>query len=188
MKKSKRPFKRWEKTIKEDRDWDYVFMWILERKKLQHMLKYWTEYWHDVVHGSEFCDSYQSKTLSVISELKTCIKLLDICIDERDCVWDCVAPKTTTVKVPGKELWQLVHVDPDDHGTYTKIGYVNLRNARRVIGGSRYDSIMGHKKSHDDKEGFPNYMSCQYENEIYRDKARHLYYVIRETKETGWWE
>ena len=52
MKKSKRHFKRWEKTIREDADWDFVFIWILEKKKLEHMLKFWEDYWSDRVKGS----------------------------------------------------------------------------------------------------------------------------------------
>ena len=188
MKKSKRPFKRWEKVIREDADWDFVFCWILEREKLKHMLKFWEDYWKDVVKGSSFCESYQDKTCSVITQLRTCIKLLTKIIDDSSHVWNCQSAGFHTEKIPGKELWELKSNDPESPGQCERIGYVNMRNAQRIIGTDRYLSIMRTKKNQDDKYGYPNYLSCQLENEVYLEKARHLYYKIRYEKEQSWWE
>jgi hypothetical protein len=188
MKKSKRPFKRWEKTIREDADWDFVFIWILEKKKLEHMLKFWEDYWRDRVKGSEFCQSYKDKTCTVITDLRRCIKILGILIDQTDCVWSCESPGFYTEKVPGKELWELKSKDPDSPGICHQIGYVNLKNAERILGKARFQSIMKTRQDRTSTVGYPNYLSCMLENEIYLEKARHLYYQIRYNREQSWWE
>lgn len=187
MKKSKRPFKRWEKTIRNDQDWDFVFIWMLEKKKLENMLKTWEGYWNDRVKNSEYCESYKDKTCTVIDDLRRCIKILDILIDQTNCVWSCEGPGFYTEKIPDKELWELKSDDPDSPGICKRLGYVNLKNARRIIGGAKYDDIMRVRQERTSELGYPNYMSCMYENEVYLEKIRHLYYRIRYNKEQSWW-
>jgi hypothetical protein len=90
--------------------------------------------------------------------------------------------------VPGKELWELKPKDPGSPGICNRIGYVNLKNAERILGKARYDSIMRTSQDKIDAVGYPNYLSCMLENEVYLEKARHLYYKIRYNREQSWWE
>jgi len=185
MKKSKRSFKRWERIIKEDRDWDFVYIWILERTKISHMLKYWEEYTESVTVPYKSSDE---KCNGVLRDLRICLKLLDIMISDTGDVWEIESPGFHTEKIPGKELWRLVENDPKSPGNCKRLRYFNPKNMGRILPRPQWESIQDTTKKYNNNLGFPNHISCNLENEMRVQKARYLYHKIRLYKEEVWWE
>ena len=185
MKKSKRPFKRWEKTIKNDRDWDFTYMYLLEYRKIIHMLKYWEDYTKATNIAYKSSDE---KCCSVLRDLRLCKKLLEIMIDEDGKVWDVTSPGFHTEKIPGKELWELKSNDPDSPGICKELRYFNIKNCYRFHSGPQWKSYQEWTERMEKKFGFPNHIVCNLINDMRVQKARHLYHLIRFYREETWWE
>lgn len=179
MKKSKRPFKRWKKIIRDDRDWDFVYIWRLEHRKISNMLKYWEDDERRV--SLEKCNS-------VLRDLRLCKKLLEIMISEEGGVWDVTSPGFHTEKIPGKDLWELKSNDPDSPGICKKLRYFNYKNSYRFQTGPQWKNTLDTLERMEKKYGFPNYISCHLINDMRVQKARHLYHMIRLYQEESWWE
>ena len=71
MKKKNKKFKQYEKLLRKDEDFDFGFLLELERFKLKRMVKSFEEASHPHV-GIEY----------TIRDLKMCVKLLDIIMED----------------------------------------------------------------------------------------------------------
>lgn len=176
MKKRNRgPFKRWKKLIRNDQDFDFSYLWKLELAKLKFMLEFWES------------DSPCTSKDNIIRYLKLAIRLLESVYEEREEVWEIeYSPITTekSEKYPG--LWE-VHRDREQD-RIKKIGYVNTRNANRFLGSKVNDWRTNRIKELNSEYGIPNSVACQFENDLWSRKAKHLYHLIREYHDEEWWD
>lgn len=178
MKKSRRePFKRWKKVIKDDYDFDFSFLWRLELTKLKFMLKFWED--SDKIRASNKDD--------IVRYLRLAVKLLECIYNDEDKVWKIELSEPRFEEVSDRPgLWRLERDREKDR--FTKIGYVNQRNAPRFLGTVINDYRVKRSTELDTERGFPNSVSCLFENDLYRRKAKHLYHLIREYQDEKWWD
>lgn len=175
MKKSKSPFRRWKKIIRDDYDFDFSFLWKLELTKLKFMLKFW-----------ESGDTSTPED-NIIRYLKLAIRLLESIYEDREEVWKVeYSPIITKKSETHPDLWE-VHRDVKKD-KLERIGYVNRRNASRFLG-FEVDKYQTQRSSELNEElGYPNSIVCQFDNDLWRRKAKHIYHLIREYHDEEWWD
>lgn len=180
--------KGWKKTIREDRDWDFTYIWKIELTKLRHLLKYWENY-RDEVFGKPKYKCMDTKTFSVIRDLKWAIGCLEIMVSENGGVWDTEPGTFHTEPVPDRPgLSRLVQDNPEDPGKCTRLRKFNMRNAYRFFDRETWEARQDTIEKMNSEFGYPNFMVSELENDARLEKARHLYHKIRLYRETRWWE
>lgn len=163
----------WIPTLWKDHDFDFAFLWIIERKKIQRMKKYFET--HDYIDTKE-----------ILKYINLALTLLDIMIEDKSCL----VFKTLTVKDSIDEKTSLADVLLGNANWYYEFSnYVNLNNAKRFFKGFGYDET---QKRIDKCKNMPYERACKEESyildELYKEKAKHLYYKIMMEKLETWWD
>lgn len=161
-----------QRLLQADCDYDYGFMLMLERKKLQRMAEYFSK--ADITYS----DAAKAKEMSL------CVRLLDIILDEEKqtnewtaevvCHNDICLQKDANGKT---FIAELVYngLIPD----FPK--YVNLRNASRFMSSAEYPK--GPYESAEEQKSRTEH----FKKDVREAKAWHLYNLIREYKMLKWW-
>ena len=153
-------FKAFSKILMYDQDWDYEFMLIIERKKLQLMVPYY--------------EGYHAYTIS--NDLRLCIRLLDIALGE-DADYKNWLKESQEDSYPTKSLSEVGDIEtwlniptqwkrkPTDFPKQ-----INVRNANRFL-----------EKPLPELDGTYDALSSYIIDKVQlrRDKALHLYHLIR---------
>lgn len=138
----------WIPIIWKDRDYDYEYLFDIERKKLSQMLTYFQT--SPLVHKREIC-----------RDIQICINLLDIVCKKAD----------EYLEMP-KDVKQTNDFAIFNHR-------VNWRNAYRFLNNSQEEI--------EKQMSNPNLLA-HILNDIYTQKALHLYYKILFNKVRSWWD
>ena len=153
--------KKYAKLLKKDRDYDFAFLFILERYKLKRMI-----------------ESFQNSSMphvgieKKISEMQICVRLIDIILEED-------APFRTYMAEYSKHNY--VFINPSGTKGFSELTFseepfpkfpvhINTKNARRF-----------HKPW-----GANRNLELALQPELRRIKALHLYNKIR-NRSFGWW-
>ena len=134
--------KYWLKVIWNDRQYDFGFIYVIELRKIQRMIKWWS---------SE--EPITEKEL-ILRDLRICEYLLKVIIGEIDYT---TAIESTT---------------PLIGYSYRFNHYINTRNGKRFL---KVPEKLD--KNH-----------WVYLNDLYIEKCRNLYYLIRNYKIETWWD
>ena len=132
----------WLKVIWNDRQYDFEFMYVIELRKIQRMIKWWS---------SE--ETTTEKEL-ILRDLRICEYLLKVIIGEID--------YTTIIE----------SITSSTEYSYKFNHYINTRNSKRFL------KIT--------KELDKN--NWVYLNDLYIEKCRNLYYLIRKYRIETWWD
>lgn len=165
MGKRRTPVSAYKKLLEKDRDWDYCFLLMLEKKKLQRMYDYFSH--SEIACGDEL----------VARDLRICIKLIGIIMQDD-------AAYKTWLNESSKD--QVMHTKKRENGLYRVEfeqlrpdtdfqKYVNVRNAERFI------------RKPLDKANVSSRYYIHEKVSLRLLKALHLYNLIREYRMLGWW-
>lgn len=165
MGKRRTPVSAYKKLLEKDKDWDYCYLLMLEKKKLQRMYNYFST--SEIAYSDEF----------VARDLRICIKLIDIIMahDAAYKTWLHESSKDHVMHTRKKEdgLYQVEFEQLRPDTDFQK--YVNVRNAKRFIGKPL------------DKEEFSTRSYISEKVSLRLLKALHLYNLIREYNMLGWY-
>lgn len=165
MGKKRSKFKCYEKLLKEDKDFDFGYLLVMERFKLKRMIDSFTNATHPYVSIERD-----------IRDMKLCISLIDIALEEdaKYMTWlDSVSENTVlSTKPTDKEgISELVV----DHKKYVDFpGHINYRNIGRFMKDVVIDESNHVLKTHTLVE-------------LRRLKALFLYNKIRNRMFCWWW-
>ena len=137
----------WLKVIWNDRQYDFEFIYVIELRKIQRMIKWWSS-------GEPITE----KEL-ILRDLRICEYLLKVIIGEID--------YTTIIEsiTPSTEYSYRLNYYINNH-------YINTRNGKRFLKvPKRSIKIIG-----------------IYLNDLYIEKCRNLYYLIRKYRIETWWD
>lgn len=165
MGKRKTPVSAYKKLLENDKDWDYCYLLLLEKKKLQRMYNYFSK--SEIAYSDEI----------VARDLRICIKLIDIIMEDD-------AAYKTWLHESSKD--QLMHTRKKEDGLYRVEfeqlrpdtdfqKYVNVRNAERFLG-KPFNKIEHSARSYVHEKISLRLL-----------KALHLYNLIREYNMLGWY-
>ena len=132
----------WLKVIWNDRQYDFEFIYVIELRKIQRMIKWWSS-----------GETITEKEL-ILRDLRICEYLLKVIIGEID--------YTTIIE----------SITPSTGYSYKFNHYINTRNSKRFL------KIT--------KELDKNHWV--YLNDLYIEKCRNLYYLIRKYRIETWWD
>ena len=132
----------WFKVIWNDRQYDFEFIYVIELRKIQRMIKWWS---------SE--ETTTEKEL-ILRDLRICEYLLKVIIGEID--------YTTIIE----------SITPSTGYSYKFNHYINTRNSKRFL---KITEELD--KNH-----------WVYLNDLYIEKCRNLYYLIRKYRIETWWD
>ena len=132
----------WFKVIWNDRQYDFEFMYVIELRKIQRMIKWWSS-------GEPITE----KEL-ILRDLRICEYLLKVIIGEID--------YTTIIE----------SITPSTGYSYKFNHYINTRNSKRFL---KITEELD--KNH-----------WIYLNDLYIEKCRNLYYLIRKYRIETWWD
>ena len=132
----------WFKVIWNDRQYDFEFIYVIELRKIQRMIKWWS---------SE--EPITEKEL-ILRDLRICEYLLKVIIGEID--YTTIIESTT----------------PSTGYSYKFNHYINTRNSKRFL-----------KIPEEIDENYWIYL-----NDLYIEKCRNLYYLIRKYRIETWWD
>ena len=132
----------WFKVIWNDRQYDFEFIYVIELRKIQRMIKWWS---------SE--DPITEKEL-ILRDLRICEYLLKVIIGEID--------YTTIIE----------SITSSTEYSYKFNHYINTRNSKRFL---KITEELD--KNH-----------WVYLNDLYIEKCRNLYYLIRKYRIETWWD
>lgn len=132
----------WFKVIWNDRQYDFEFIYVIELRKIQRMIKWWS---------SE--ETITEKEL-ILRDLRICEYLLKVIIGEID--------YTTIIE----------SITPSTEYSYRFNHYINTRNSKRFL---KVPEKLD--KNH-----------WVYLNDLYIEKCRNLYYLIRKYRIETWWD
>ena len=137
----------WFKVIWNDRQYDFEFIYVIELRKIQRMIKWWS---------SE--ETTTEKEL-ILRDLRICEYLLKVIIGEID--------YTTIIEsiTPSTEYSYRLNYYINNH-------YINTRNGKRFL-----------KVPKKIDENYWVYL-----NDLYIEKCRNLYYLIRKYRIETWWD
>ena len=159
--KKKNPIHAYKRLLAEDVDWDYRYLIALEKKKLQRM--------HDCLKNGGWFDHQEF----VVRDIAICIRLIDIFLEE-DAIFKNWLHQSFSGKFEPSNVGELLRgLSPVDFPTY-----VNVRNERRFF---RRTPI---KDAQDKGNRTSAILSI---TELRKQKALHLYHLIREYKMFEWW-
>lgn len=132
----------WFKVIWNDRQYDFEFIYVIELRKIQRIIKWWS--------GGE---PITEKEL-ILRDLRICEYLLKVIIGEID--------YTTIIE----------SITPSTEYSYRFNHYINTRNGKRFL---KVPEKLD--KNH-----------WVYLNDLYIEKCRNLYYLIRKYRIETWWD
>ena len=132
----------WFKVIWNDRQYDFEFIYAIELRKIQRMIKWWSS-----------VEPITKKEL-ILRDLRICEYLLKVIIGEID--------YTTIIE----------SITQSTEYSYKFNHYINTRNSKRFL------KIP--------EEVDKNYWV--YLNDLYIEKCRNLYYLIRKYRIETWWD
>ena len=137
----------WLKVIQNDRQYDFEFIYAIELRKIQRMIKWWSS-------GEPITE----KEL-IRRDLRICEYLLKVIIGEID--------YTTIIEsiTPSTEYSYRLNYYINNH-------YINTRNGKRFL-------------KVPEKVDKNNWI---YLNELYTEKCKNLYYLIRKYRTETWWD
>lgn len=153
---------RWVRWLKKDRDWDYGFLIEMERMKIQQMADYFKD--SEIIMEVEF----------VRRDLNLCLRLLDIVQGKDDLQIELNKFDTVAFRENGKRMYRMV--GESRVISFRKL-YVNVRNAQRFV---NYDIEQMTGKDKDNR--------ATYLEDIRKEKAWHLYNLIRSYRMFTWWD
>lgn len=162
------PIQAYKRILAKDKDWDWCFLLVLEKKKLQRMRDYLSEARRHV--GWE----------QNVRELNICIRLIDI-ITEEDSTYKTWIKRRYIGEMKWKKredgCFELLDAGIDNSVSFPC--YINTRNERRFF---RDEPIKNARK-------YGNEGAAQtYSVSLRKLKAMHLYNLIREYKMWEWWD
>ena len=132
----------WFKVIWNDRQYDFEFIYVIELRKIQRMIKWWSS-------GEPITE----KEL-ILRDLRICKYLLKVIIGEID--------YTTIIE----------SITSSTEYSYKFNHYINTRNSKRFL---KITEELD--KNH-----------WVYLNDLYIEKCRNLYYLIRKYRIETWWD
>ena len=132
----------WFKVIWNDHQYDFGFMYIIELRKIQRMIKWWSS--EEPITEKEW----------ILRDLRICEYLLKVIIGEID--YTTIIESTT----------------PSTGYSYKFNHYINTRNSKRFL-----------KIPEKIDENYWVYL-----NDLYIEKCRNLYYLIRKYRIETWWD
>ena len=151
---------RWVRFLIKEGDWDYGFLIEMERMKLQQMEKYFNN--RNTFVGIEY----------VQRDLKLCLHLLDI-VQEKDNL-DIELSPIKFVPFRDKEGRKLYKLESESKViSYRKL-YVNTRNANRF---TKFDF----------SDSTDEALQIIHKERLRKEKAWHLYNLIRTYRMFNWW-
>lgn len=165
--------KYWWKIILNDYDWDSCFLYIVEREKLNKMLKYFKN-----------IDSLSKKDKNhIISRISLAIKLLDIILQddpEYNQYLDKNFGQDVTLTIIDPYTHKYVGINYTDDDAYIPV-YVNIKNITKYNKYTQFNktwinNLIKKKKS---------YLFLM---DIRREKAISLYYKLRQLYTDTWWD
>lgn len=139
---------KYVKLAYNDWDFDYLFMLNLEQMKLKEMEKYFSR-----KKVKDYCEY-------TLRDIKICIKLLNV-INQSDTSYE--------VKYNGNPF------SPDAYYSTTRMKYVNVKNMKRFMDASFYNSTN------------KDCLRASLEDELRQLKAWNLYCDIRKNNMKTWW-
>lgn len=170
MKKKRRnPIHAYKHLLAKDYDWDYAYLIALEMKKLRRM--------HDYFKTSKITEDNKYTT----RDLKICLKLIDIFM-ENDGVyntWLDRAYSGTRIQFRKLDDGNYEMVDDDKEPLPDLPVYVNIRNEKRFFRNTPIKDALA-----EDRREYSIHLTIS----LRRQKALHLYHMIREYKLFGWWD
>lgn len=165
--------KAYKPLLAADRDWDYEFLLLLERKKLQRMAKYFSAPETIKANGT------------TAKELSICVRLLDIVLgNERfKRIWSDEVSRHLEMRHEKDENGKWNCLEFDYNGMIPDFPkYVNLRNASRFVPSANFPN----KEYESDEER--KYHTEHFKIDVREAKAWHLYNIIRKYRMFGWWD
>ena len=132
----------WFKVIWNDRQYDFEFIYVIELRKIQRMIKWWSS-----------GETITEKEL-ILRDLRICEYLLKVIIGEID--------YTTIIE----------SITSSTEYSYRFNHYINTRNSKRFL---KITEELD--KNH-----------WVYLNDLYIEKCRNLYYLIRKYRIETWWD
>lgn len=154
--------KTWFSTIYNDNNFDFSFMWIIERKKLQEMKKYFS--------NAQITTSENYK--NICRWIDVCLHLIDIMLEDTSYL------EQEDSKDNPEDYKSLV--DYMMTRNYVFNHYVNLKNIDRFV---TEEQLKNMKKQLDNKS-----LAGHVKEFAYITKAKHLYYSIMYNKIEEWWD
>lgn len=153
--------KIWFSTIYNDKDFDFSFIWIMERKKLQQMKKY-----------------FSNANVTTSENYKQMCKYLDICLKLIDIMLEDTSYLEQEEKGNPADYNSLVDYMMSQNYVFNH--YVNLRNINRFVTEEQVKNI--HKQIKDKN------LNGHIKDFVYTTKAKHLYYSIMFNEIEKWWD
>ena len=132
----------WLKVIWNDRQYDFEFIYVIELRKIQRMIKWWSS--REPITEKEL----------ILRDLRICEYLLKVIIGEID--------YTTIIE----------SITSSTEYSYKFNHYINTRNSKRFL---KITEELN--KNH-----------WVYLNDLYIEKCRNLYYLIRKYRIETWWD
>ena len=160
-KKQRSPIHAYKRLLANDHDWDYAYLIALEKKKLQRMRECIKEEHH--LANNEF----------VVRDIGICIRLIDIFM-ENDAVYSTWLDRSYSLEDGNYEL-----VDDDRKPLADLPVYVNVRNERRYFRSTPIKDALS-----ENRRDWPIHLKIS----LRKQKALHLYHLIREYKLFDWWD
>ena len=166
--KKKSPIHAYKRLLAKDQDWDYAFLIVLEKKKLQRMHDYFKR------------ESILERKDIVARDIAICIRLIDIFMED-DAVYNSWSRQSFSGEIKWRKLENdMYELDDSDRKPIADYPvYVNVRNERRFL---RTTPIRNAQK-----EGHRDHAILLIAS-LRQRKALHLYHLIREYKLFEWWD
>lgn len=168
-KKRRNPIHAYKKLLANDHDWDYAYLIALEKKKLQRMRDCIKQEHH--LANNEF----------VVRDMGICIRLIDIFMDN-DAVYNTWLDRSysgTRLRFRKLEDGNYELVDEGRKPLADLPVYVNVRNERRYFRSTPIKDATADNKCE---------QSILLKISLRKQKALHLYHLIREYKLFDWWD
>ena len=166
--KKKNPIHAYKRLLAKDLDYDYAYLIVLEKKKLQRM--------HDCIKR-ESCLEHKD---FVVRDIAICIRLIDIFMED-DAVFNTWLHQSFSGEMRFRkledDLYELDDTDRKPIADYPV--YVNVRNEKRFF---RCTPIKDAQSEGDRTRAILSIVSLR------QQKALHLYHLIREYKLFEWWD
>lgn len=168
-KKQRSPIHAYKQLLANDHDWDYAYLIALERKKLQRMRDCIKQEHH--LANNEF----------VVREIGICIRLIDIFMEEDAVHKTWVERSYSGLKLKFRKLDNDLYelVDDDKKPLADLPVYVNVRNERRFFRRTPIKDATADNKRE---------LSILLKISLRKQKALHLYHLIREYNLFDWWD
>ena len=166
--KKRNPIHAYKRQLADDYDWDYAYLIVLEKKKLQRMHDYFEREGH--FEGKE----------QTVREMAICIRLIDIFMED-DAAYNTWLHRSFSGKIRFRNLENdLYELDDTDSKPIADFPvYVNVRNERRFFRATPIKDTQ--------QEGNRD-LTIHYIVSLRQQKALHLYHLIREYKLFSWWD